>query len=415
MTTLLIKAARLYDGIDPSTRSNAFVAMEGGRITAIGGVAELGSTGEDSYAEVLDLGDATLLPGLINMHTHMSFSGGGTVFHDATHDGDHVKMLRIVENLRAALVSGVTTIRDCGTLPRLALPVRDAVAAGLLRGPRIVASGAVTTTGGHCFYCATEADSEAQVRQAVRAHVKDGVDFIKLFATGGNLTPGTNSVAPQYTGQELCAATEEARRLGRRTASHAHGTEGVRNSIAARVTTIEHCSFETETGIGWDDELARQVADSDIFVCPTVFRGLAKFENDPGFQFTPAQEKGLAKRKDRLTLTRRLADAGVRLVSGNDAGVTYCDFSDFPQDLVLTSEGCGFSPAYVLASATGLAAEALGRDDIGVLAAGKAADVLAVGGDPLADIAAITRPRLVVAGGRVVARTATGADGMLLC
>lgn len=404
MQEILIKTARLYDGVSPAVQNDAFVALRGTRISALGRQAELGVSGAENYARVIDLGeDATLLPGLINMHTHMSFSGAGTVFHDAIHDSDPLRVIRISQNLNAALATGVTTIRDCGTLPHLALAARDAVERGILPGPRIIASGAITTTGGHCWYCATEADDEAAVRKAVRAHAKSGVDFIKLFATGGNLTPGTNSLAAQFSEREMCAATEEARRLQRPTASHAHGIDGVRNSIAARVTTIEHCSFQTEQGIGWDSELARQVADLGIYVCPTVFRGLGKFEHDPEFHFTPAQEKILASRKQRLTLTRKLAETGVKLVAGNDAGVTHCNFSDFPEDLVLTSKGCGFSPLDVLASATATAAEALGREDIGHIAPGKAADLLAVAGDPLTDIDDITRTKLVVASGQIVA------------
>lgn len=402
MSTMLIKAGGVYDGESVIIESAAFVGTDGNRITAVGTQAELGASGAGNYRRVVDLGpDVWLMPGLINMHTHISFSGDREVFANATSDSDPVKMLRIGKNLGMALASGVTTIRDCGTPPHLALPTRDAVEAGLLPGPRIIASGAVTTTGGHCWYCATEADDEAAVRQAVRAHVKDGVDFIKLFATGGNLTPGTNSCAAQFTEAELCAATEEARRLGRSTASHAHGVDGVRRSIAARVTTIEHCSFQTESGIGWDPDLATQVADRGIVVCPTVFRGVTKGLDAPGLELDEAQRQAMAVRESRLALTAKLAQAGVTLVAGNDAGVTCCDFSDFPHDLVLTVEGCGFPAATVLASATSLAADVLGRPDLGRLRAGKAADILAVQGNPAEDIHAVTRPRLVVARGQV--------------
>lgn len=400
---ILIKTPRLYDGVSPTTQHNAFIALRGGHISAIGQQAELGASAAENYAKIIDLGDdATLLPGLINMHTHMSFSGTDTVFHDATKDSDPIKMLRISQNLSAALATGVTTIRDCGTLPHLALATRSAVEQGLLPGPRIVVSGAITITGGHCWYCATEADDENSIRKAVREHAKSGVDFIKLFATGGNLTPGSNSISAQFNEREMCAATEESRRLQRPTASHAHGMDGVRHSISARVTTIEHCSFQTEQGLGWDEELAHQVADLGIYVCHTVFRGLAKFENDPTFHFTPAQEKNLEARRQRLILTRKLADSGVKLLAGNDAGVTHCNFSDFPEDLILTTKGCGFTPAEVLASATSVAAEALGREDIGHLAVGKAADLLAVSGDPLNNIDDITRTRLVIANGHII-------------
>jgi imidazolonepropionase-like amidohydrolase len=403
MTETLIRAGRLFDGDADNCRERMFVATDGDHITALGSQNELGGDLGTRFAQVIDLGDeATLLPGLINMHTHMSFSGGNNVFHDAVHDSDPVRMIRITENLRATLASGVTTVRDCGTLPRLALPVRDAVEQGLLPGPRIIAAGAVTSTGGHCWYCSTEADDEPSVRQAVRAHVKAGVDFIKLFATGGNLTPGTNSMEAQFSESELCAATEEARRLGKRTASHAHGTPGVINSIKARVTTIEHCSFLTEQGIGWEEALAREVADHGIYVCHTIFQGVAKFEADREYHFTPADEQQREAAKARLTLTRRLADAGVVLVAGNDAGVVHVGFADFPGDLALVAEGCGLTPNAVLRSATGIAADAIGRADIGRVKVGAAADLLAVAGDPTNDIRAIEATRLVMARGKIV-------------
>ena len=412
MTTILIKAGHLFDGTEDAGLGPGFVAVRGDRIDAIGPQSELDSSGESNFDHVLDLGaDSCLLPGLINMHTHMSFSGGANVFHDAISDSDPIKMTRIAENLRAALMTGVTTIRDCGTLPRLALPVRDAIERGEFCGPRVIASGAITTTGGHCWYCATEADDETEVRRAVRAHVKSGVDFVKLFATGGNLTPGTNSVAAQYTTEQLCAATEEARRLNRRTAAHAHGTAGVRTSVAARVTTIEHCSFQSPAGIGWEPQLASEVASHGIVVCPTVFRGATKFIAPGEAESNPEAAAAMARLNERLELTTRLADAGVTLVSGNDAGVTHCGFTDFPDDLVLTANGCGFTPVKVLASATSVAANVLGNRDIGVLRVGAGADLLAVHGNPMTHIEAITRPRLIVAKGKVVAREIGAAGG----
>jgi imidazolonepropionase-like amidohydrolase len=198
----------------------------------------------------------------------------------------------------------------------------------------------------------------------------------------------------------MCAATEEARRAGRRTASHAHAVDGVRTSIAARVTTIEHCSFQTEAGIGWNEDLVSEILDAGIYVCHTVFRGPTKLDRDA----LPAAEQELLDRRarsigQRLQLTRRLADKGVKLIAGNDAGVSHVNFADFPGDLVLAATGCSIAPVDVLVSATGEAAQALGRDDIGAIAAGRMADLLVVRGDPLSDIRAITQPERVIARG----------------
>jgi len=403
----LIKAPRLFDAVSEQGMQQAFIVIDGEQIDEVGAQRDLGANANEQFERVIDLpADSTLLPGLINMHTHLSFSSSMQVFTDAVTDSDPVKMIRIVENMRKCLHTGVTTVRDCGTWPRLAIPVRDAVERGLLAGPRIIASGAITSTGGHCWFCATEADNEAEVRKAVRSHVKDGVDFIKLFATGGNTTPGSNALVAQYTAAEMCAATEEARKASRPSAAHAHGIDGVRNSITARVTTIEHCSFQTAAGIGWDEDLASEALDAGIYVCHTVFRGIGKLEHDSSHVLTDAEAQIIETRRqstaDRLALTRRLADKGVPLLAGNDAGVMHVGFADFPGDLVMTSEGCGLSPCAVLKSATSTAACALGRADIGIIAARKTADLLVVNGDPLSNIRDIERTAMVFTRGECV-------------
>jgi imidazolonepropionase-like amidohydrolase len=401
-TSILFKAPRLFDGYASTVREQMYVATEHGKIVDVGSIADLGASSAEQFNQVIDLAaDTTLMPGLINMHTHVSFSGEPSIFADQLAESDTVKMIRIVETLHAALAVGITTVRDCGTWPHLALPARDAIESGLLRGPRMVTSGAITTTGGHCWFCASEADSEDEVRKAVRAHVKDGVDFIKLFATGGNTTPGSNSLVAQFSEEQMCAATQEARKTGRRTASHAHAIDGVRNSIRARVTTIEHCSFQSADGIGWDDAMVNEIIDAGIYVCPTIFRGYAKELMSPGHVAQPNDELFLTRRKERFRLTRQLAEKGVKLVSGNDAGVSNCVITDYPGDLVETVKHCGMSAAAVLRSATSVAAEALGRSELGVVAPGKAADLLVVHGNPLADISAVERPAMVVARGNI--------------
>lgn len=401
MTALLMKAGRVYDGRAEQVLEHAYVLIEGQRIAAVGRQAELeGSAGR--FAQEIDLGsDVTLLPGLINMHTHMSFSAGESIFDDHQRESYETKMIRAVDNLHKALRTGVTTVRDCGTLNGIAFAVRAAVEDGVLVGPRVIASGdGVTTTGGHLWFCGVEADSDLEVRRAVRAQVKAGADFIKVFATGGNSTPGTNACAAQYTERELCALTEEARRLDKRVASHAHGTPGVIASITARVTTIEHCSFLQPAGVQYEPEQVRRIVDAGIYVCPTVFRGRGKLlAEQPDL---PWAAEFWATQEARFALVRRLVDDGVTLISGSDAGVNYNEFSDYPDDLILTAEGLDLSPTYVLQSATSVAAEALGRSDLGVLAPGKAADVLAVQGNPLQDMHALRHPVLVVARGQVV-------------
>ncbi|HKI98829.1 MAG TPA: amidohydrolase family protein [bacterium] len=402
MTDLLIKAGRLFDGQSDRLLEQAYVAIEAGRIMAVGPQSELAEHPEH-FARTLELGpQVTLLPGLINMHVHMAFSGSADVMGDHLRESPQARLIRSVENLKRALATGVTTVRDCATVNEIAFAVRDAVEQGTLVAPRVVAAGAgITTTGGHCWFCSVEADGELEVRRAVRAQVKAGADFIKVFATGGNSTPGTNPLAAQYGEAELRALTEEARRLGVRTASHAHGTPGVHGSIAARMTTIEHCTFQTPAGIAYEPEQARTMAGEGIYVCPTIFQGIGKTRRLEDPDLTPRERAFMTLQRARFELVNKLVDDGVRIVSGSDAGVAHNTFADYPGDLVLSVEGAGLSPAYVLKSATSVAAEALGREDLGVLAPSRAADLLAVRGDPLADIRALLKPVAVVARGQV--------------
>lgn len=403
MESLLIKAGRVYDGAAERALEHAYVAIEQGVITAVGPQTELAQHPE-RFAQQFDLGpEVTVLPGLINMHTHMSFSAGASVMVEHQHDAYETKLIRSVENLKAALRTGVTTVRDCGTLNSIAFAVRQAVDTGTLLAPRVIASGAgITTTGGHLWFCGVEADSEADVRRAVRSQVKAGADFIKVFATGGNTTPGTNPLAAQYSAAEMRAITEEARRLGKPVASHAHGTPGVQASIAARVTTIEHCSFLQPSGITYEPDQGRRIADSGIFVCPTIFQGRGKFLLSEPHRHSPEAVQLLANREARFRMVRQMVEQGIRIVSGSDAGVASNTFSDYPGDLILAVEGTDLSPVYVLRSATSVAAEALGRPELGTLGPGKAADLLAVEGHPLQDIRALANPRLVISRGRLV-------------
>src|SRR5215468_10706344 len=184
MGPIVIKAGRVYDGVADRALEHAYVVVDGNVITAVGPQTELAGSAE-RFVQVLDLGaGATVLPGLINMHTHMSFSSGDSIFADHQRESYEIKLIRAVENVQAALHTGVTTVRDCGTLNGIAFAVRAAVESSTMVGPRVIASGeGITTTGGHLWFCGVEADGEVEVRRAVRAQVKAGADFIKVFAT----------------------------------------------------------------------------------------------------------------------------------------------------------------------------------------------------------------------------------------
>src|SRR5581483_544893 len=227
-----LRAARLFDGADPTLVEHPLVLIEDGRIAAV----HPGRREPPPGTEMVDLGDVTLLPGLIDTHVHLGFDAGRTPVARMLADDDTVLVLRMRRAARRALAAGITTVRDLGDRGYLGLALRDWFRAGEESGPEIVAAGPpITVTGGHCHFMGGEADGEIEVRRAVRARVKQGVDVIKIMATGGQMTPGTNPLAAQYTVAELSAAAEEAHRLGRTITAHAHGVAGIAAAVEAGV------------------------------------------------------------------------------------------------------------------------------------------------------------------------------------
>jgi len=404
MEEMLLKAARLWDGLQPEIINKAFLLVKDGKIAAIGRQEELGS---DNPIPAHNLGDCTLMPGLINMHAHLNFNASDKVLADYFREkeaGLTTLTLRAVDNMQRALKSGVTTLRDCGTLNEVVFGIRAAVESGLLVGPRVIASGnGITITGGHCYYFGIEADTADEVRKAVRSQAKAGADFIKIFATGGNLTPGSNPIESQYTETELKAATTEAKKLGKLVASHAHGPEGIRNSVAARVNTLEHCTFMVPGGVDYDVEVVREIAEAGIFVVPTLSVSLArKIAADPNYgKGNPIITRYINMRVKRSENFYRMRETGVRLVSGSDSGIPGVFFEDFAADVGVLVNEVGLSPFQALLTATSEAAVACGLNDTGVLAVGKRADLLAVAGNPLENIAGLEATRFVAVAGKV--------------
>lgn len=396
MTVTTLLAARLFDGTGAEAIDDAFLQIEEGKVKRVGRRAELGSTAADAR----DLGDATILPGLINMHTHLTLSGSMQVLADALNDTYEIKMMRAVEHARQAIESGVTTIRDCGTLNSIVFAIREASKQGLIKGPHVWASGDVlTSTGGHCYFFGVECDSVDDVRRAVRRQVKAGADFVKVMATGGGITPNTFPAQPQFDREAMVALVDDTTRLGRYVSAHCHGTPGIYNAIAANVRTIEHCSFMTPTGITYEQEATDKIVEQGIYICPTLGAGGRMMER---MQREGIQHPMLASMHTRYDNMRRMAASGVQFVSGNDAGVTLSGFDDFQLDLELLVEHIGFSSAEAIRTATGKAAEAIGTEEFGTLQPGKRADVLAVRGNALGDIGALRDIQLVLKSGQVM-------------
>ncbi len=390
-------ADRLYTALEDRIIAHGAVTVDGETITYAGSSADAPTDGER-----VALGDRTLMPGLIDMHVHLTFSASEDVLTDYLNDSDSMRLVRGVENARRALMSGVTTVRECGGRNEHVFVLREASARGIIPAPRIIAAGgSITTTGGHCWFFGLEADSEEELRKTVRGQVKAGADYIKVMATGGALTPRTNPSAPQYSEQQLRAIVEEATRMGGlRVSAHCHGTAGVLNAARAGVTTIEHCSFQTPTGIVYDEAAAQAVHSAGCYVCPT----LAIAERARG---TVPDDHPLAHYRRtmfplRVANLRRLHAMGVPFVSGSDAGVTLTPFEDFVYNITLLVEEVGLSNHQAIQTATTTAAQALGRTDLGSLQAGRAADLIAVRGNPLDHIQALWDVEAIIARGQRV-------------
>ncbi len=397
-------ASRLLDGPSETGLRDAFLRLENGRIKDLGRREELGS----NVAGARDLGDATLLPGLINMHTHLTCSAGADVLHDALHDSYETKIMRAVENARVSLESGVTTVRDCGTLNSIIFALREASRAGLIPAPHIWASGEVlTSTGGHCYFFGVECDTVDEATRAVRRQVKAGADYVKVMTTGGRLTPNSNPLLNQFTREQMVAITEDSARLGKYVVAHCLSTPGIENAVNARVRTIEHCAFMSpvETEVVYDAALADAIAERGIYVCPTIGTGerIRQRQRSEG-TLSPLQQR---IRELRLESLAGLRQAGVTIVSGNDAGMNSVGFDDFQLDLELLVEHLGLTPVEAIQTATVHAAEAIGSDEFGILAPGKRADILAVRGDAADDISALRNPLMVFKSGIQMLDTTT--------
>ena len=335
-----------------------------------------------------DYPGSTIMPGLIDSHVHLAFDGGPNPAARMRSETDEQQLVLMLHSARDLLGVGVTTARDLGARAYLDVVVRDAVAAGLARGPRmVVATRPITVTGGHCWFMGGEADSDDELRRMVRTHHKHGADLIKVMSTGGFMTTGSAPWYAQFTRTQLAVIVEEAGRVDKPVAAHAHGIEGIHRAVEAGVTTLEHCSFVTETNERrFDEPLAARIAERGIYVCPTIN------VNAPYV----AELTGIAVGEH----LKAMHEMGVRLIAGTDAGIDNTPHHQYVGGLEYLMT-LGFRAADVLAMATTEAAAALGVDAItGRLAPGFDADLIVVDGDPTTDIAALGKLQRVIARGR---------------
>jgi imidazolonepropionase-like amidohydrolase len=377
------------------------IFIERGRIV---GVEPSGDMPTD--ADVLDLSNSTVLPGLIDCHVHLVFSAGDNPLRDLGLEDDHRLLLRGTAAARQALAAGITTVRDLGGRGEVTFRLRDAIEDGLIRGPRILAAGSpITITGGHCHFLGLEADDEATVRAAARRQLKAGATCLKIMATGGRMTPGSNVGRAQFSVAELGAAVDEARRGNVPIAAHAIGTEGIRNAVQAGVNTIEHCSWLAKRpSVEFDESAAARMAEQNTVAVPTMDTIVGPMKAAAG-NLSPGLKEHISLRPEITACLRRMRQLGVPIVTGTDAGVGWTPFDSLALEIELLVTEVGLSGLEAIHAATGAAARAIGLEDtVGTVAVGREADLIVLDRDPSADVGALREVQLVIQAGTVVAK-----------
>ena len=398
-----IKAARLLDVAQGRWLAPAVVLVQGERITAVGS-----SLAIPAGAQVIDLGNRSLLPGLIDAHTHLTGAPEGNGFSFIALSGPRLA-LKGARNAKVTLEAGFTTVRDVGAEFYADIALRDAIDAGDVPGPRMRVSGpALGITGGHCDstgpapeYHVTGsgvADGVSEVMKKTREVIRYGADVIKFCATGGVLSFGDDPKASQYSPEEMKALVTEAHRLGRKVAAHAHGGDGIKLAVLAGVDSIEHGSYI-------DDEAMQLMKQHRTVLVPTQYLHGWLVDNAEAIKLPAAMlEKAKTTGAEARRNFSKAVAAGVPIVFGTDAAV-------YPHGLnareFAVYVAAGMSPAAAIRSATLDAARLLAWDDrLGSAEAGKFADLIAVEGDPLQNVKLLETVSWVMKGGRVVKGTA---------
>ncbi len=402
----LIHAGRVIDGVSDQVVTERTVVVDQGRITNI----ETGYRKPAAGDTVIDLRKSTLMPGLMDMHVHLTSEYSRSSELDRfKKDGPDVALDGVLYAERT-LQAGFTTVRDLGDSFRASIALRNAINAGKVAGPRIFAAGkSIASTGGHADPTNGWADflgggdvgpvdgvvnGAEQGAQAVRQRYKEGSDLIKITATGGVLSIAKNGLNPQFTEDELRTIVATARDYGFKVAAHAHGAEGMKRAVRAGVDSIEHGTF-------MDDETIALMKERGTYYVPTITAGRWVFDRSKEDGFFPAvvRPKAAAIGPQIQGTFAKAYKAGVKIVFGTDTGVSA--HGDNAREFVLMVEA-GMLPLEAIKSATSVAAKFLEIDDrLGSVQVGKIADLVAVPGDPLADISAMRRVNFVMKDGIV--------------
>lgn len=388
------RAARVFDGTSEGVIEDGAVVVEDGRIASVGP-----ARGLPPSTEAKDLGDVTLMPGLIDAHVHLVWDASAEPHEVVERQSRALTVLRCAKNAALHLRAGVTTVRDVGSTDGLAIEIGRAVELGILSGPRVVAAGrAIAMTGGHGWFLGREADGPDALRRAAREEIKAGASCIKLMASGGVYGHAEEPGSPQLTVEEMRPAVEEAHKAGRKAAAHAYSVEAINNAVEAGVDSVEHGSF-------LDRETIERMREQRTYLVPTMSVYAAMAEKGPSLGSPEYITRKTAEVLEAGGEAFRLAlEVGVPVAAGTDCGAPGHPHGTLPEELRLMVEA-GAIPQQALRFGTSAAAELLGLGhEVGALEAGKRADLLAVAGDPTLDIKNLREVRLVLRDGVVVTR-----------
>ncbi|HEY4905112.1 MAG TPA: amidohydrolase family protein [Candidatus Sulfotelmatobacter sp.] len=397
---VVVHAARMLDVKTGKLLADQTLLIEDGKIVSVGSAANVRAPAD---AILIDLPSATVLPGLIDAHTHLTMDP--KFGYERLAISVPRETLIGAKNARITLNAGFTTVRNVGASGYSDVALRDAINAGDVPGPRMLVSGpALSITGGHCdndmlpfeYHAVADgvADGIAAVQQKVRQNIKYGSDLIKVCATGGVLSLGDNPQASQYTLEEMKAIVADAHRLGRKVAAHAHGAEGIRWATEAGVDSIEHGSYIDDAGIA-------AMKEHGTYLVPTLYLGDWAFQNMEQLHMPPPL---MAKAREVIPMARKnIAHAfasGVKVAFGTDAAV-YPHGLNAHEFAVMVK--LGLTPLQAIQAATVNAADLLGwSGKVGSLEPGAWADIVAVDGDPLQDVTTLEKVKFVMKGGEVV-------------
>ena len=380
-----ITGAKLIDGSGGKPVDDTVIVIKGDRFEKVGRGLDV-----PKDAMVVDAAGRTVLPGLIDSHLHLCSNGDPNIFSMLQYPMGMLQLFGY-RNALNELEAGFTTVRDMGAPHGFALSLRQAVEAGVVRGPRIVAAGKVISmTGGHAdFHLASGvsytgmsrvADGVAECRKAAREQLRDGADFVKICSSGGVMSPTDPVDTPQFTPEEIEAMVYEAACVGKTVASHAHGATGIKNAVLAGVKTIEHGSLI-------DDEAVKLMAQRGCFHVPTLVAGWnivqhGKEAGIPAYAVDKAEEIAHEVRKGAV----RSHKGGVKVAMGTDAGTPFNRHGGNAQEIIHLVDA-GFTSMEAIVAATRTGSECIGLEkQVGTVETGKLADLIVVEGDPLRDI-----------------------------